>query len=334
MFFSVIMPMYNVEPYLRQCIDSVLAQSFKDFELILVDDGSPDNCPVIADEYAAKDERIKVIHKQNGGLVSARQAGIEIAAGKYVINIDSDDWIEPDYFEKAYDIINKHNPDIVCFAVNFVTDGNAQKTPEIVPTGFYDREKIESEIIPNMLLTENMKHMHYYVWGKAFRKELIYPCQMAVDTRIAMGEDVSCLMPAYLSAQSVYISDAAIYDCRCHNSSMSRKFNGKHFEQIKLGIDLLKSKIPAAPPVFKTEIERYGAFMGFVLIATAAEFGGKGIADQINKLWCDEFTECAQNAQFSDITAKSKIAVNLLKKGKVKSAYRFLRLCAVLKGKV
>ena len=91
MLFSVIVPIYNIEKYLKRCIDSVLAQSFGDFELILVDDGSPDNCPAICDEYAAKDERIKVIHKENGGLVSARQEGIKIASGDYVFHLDGDD---------------------------------------------------------------------------------------------------------------------------------------------------------------------------------------------------------------------------------------------------
>ena len=106
MVFSVIVPIYNIEKYLTRCIDSVLAQTFSDYELILVDDGSPDNCPVICDEYAAKDARIKVIHKQNGGLVSARQAGIRIACGDYVFHLDGDDAILPDALESAYEIIN------------------------------------------------------------------------------------------------------------------------------------------------------------------------------------------------------------------------------------
>lgn len=92
MKFSIIIPVYKVELYLRQCINSVLNQSYKDFELILVDDGSPDNCPVICDEYASRDIRVKVIHKSNGGLSDARNAGLDIAKGEYVLFLDSDDW--------------------------------------------------------------------------------------------------------------------------------------------------------------------------------------------------------------------------------------------------
>ena len=97
---SVIVPVYKVEPYLARCIDSILAQTFTDFELILIDDGSPDNCGRICDEYSQKNNRIQVIHKENGGLSSARNAGMEICKGDYIYFIDSDDWIEPDMYEK------------------------------------------------------------------------------------------------------------------------------------------------------------------------------------------------------------------------------------------
>lgn len=109
---SIIVPIYNVERYIHRCIESILNQNFCDFELILVNDGSPDQCGDICDEYALKDNRIKVIHKNNGGLSSARNAGIDIAKGKYIGFIDSDDWIEPDMYEILYQNIKKYNADI------------------------------------------------------------------------------------------------------------------------------------------------------------------------------------------------------------------------------
>lgn len=102
-FFSVIIPVYKVEAYLHQCVNSVLAQDFEDFEIILVDDGSPDNCPRICDEYAAKDHRVKVIHKKNGGLSDARNYGIEVAEGEYILFLDSDDyWNDVTFFSELY----------------------------------------------------------------------------------------------------------------------------------------------------------------------------------------------------------------------------------------
>lgn len=115
MFFSIIIPVYNVERYLRECVDSILNQTFVDFELILVDDGSKDASGDICDSYATKDDRVKVIHKENGGQSTARNAGTEIATGKYVIYIDSDDFIsDPDFLK---DIHNKaqHDADIICY---------------------------------------------------------------------------------------------------------------------------------------------------------------------------------------------------------------------------
>ena len=124
MFFSVIVPVYNVEKYLSDCIESVLTQTFSDFELILVDDGSLDSCPVICDDYKEKDNRIKVIHKSNGGLASARRAGIKVAEGDYVFNLDSDDLIVNDVLECAYKIIKDTNCEIVSFSYKWVKNGD------------------------------------------------------------------------------------------------------------------------------------------------------------------------------------------------------------------
>lgn len=110
---SIIVPIYNVEKYLLRCIESVLSQDYTDFELILVDDGSPDRCPQICDEYAKRDSRIKVIHKKNGGLVSARQAGFLLAKGKYILHLDSDDWLMPHAITTLYNYAEQGDYDIV-----------------------------------------------------------------------------------------------------------------------------------------------------------------------------------------------------------------------------
>ncbi|MBR2339971.1 MAG: glycosyltransferase [Clostridia bacterium] len=109
---SVIVPVYNVEKYLRKCVDSIIAQTYKNLEIILVDDGSPDNCGAICDEYEEKDGRIKVIHKENGGLSSARNAGLDIASGEYIGFIDSDDFISPRMYERLYDAIKRAGADL------------------------------------------------------------------------------------------------------------------------------------------------------------------------------------------------------------------------------
>lgn len=105
---SIIVPVYNVEKYLEQCIDSILTQTFEDFELILVDDGSPDKCPEICDEYAQKDDRVRVIHKENGGVSSARNAGMKLACGEYILFCDSDDYVSPLWCELMLNAARSH----------------------------------------------------------------------------------------------------------------------------------------------------------------------------------------------------------------------------------
>ena len=103
MLFSIIVPVYKVEDYIEKCIDSILLQSYTDFELILIDDGSPDKCPLICDQYKERDSRVKVIHKQNGGLSSARNAGLKVAKGEYILFLDSDDFfISGNVLEKKH----------------------------------------------------------------------------------------------------------------------------------------------------------------------------------------------------------------------------------------
>ncbi|MBQ8729868.1 MAG: glycosyltransferase, partial [Lachnospiraceae bacterium] len=117
---SIIVPVYKVEPYIHKCVDSILYQTFTDFELILVDDGSPDNCGKICDEYAQKDEHVRVIHKKNGGLSDARNFGLEVAVGEYISFIDSDDWVDKNIYTESLDYMKKNDLDIVCFDVTEV----------------------------------------------------------------------------------------------------------------------------------------------------------------------------------------------------------------------
>lgn len=121
---SVIVPVYNVEKYLSKCIDSILAQTYKNLEIILVDDGSPDNCPKICDEYAKKDNRIKVIHKENGGLSAARNVALDIAKGEYIGFVDSDDFIAEDMYEVLYNLAEKYNAEISSVSFYKVIENN------------------------------------------------------------------------------------------------------------------------------------------------------------------------------------------------------------------
>ena len=169
---SIIVPVYNVEKYLSRCVDSILAQTFRDFELILVDDGSTDNSAEICNKYAAKDSRIKVIHKENGGQSSARNNGLEIAIGKYIGFVDSDDWISTDCFEYLYTLIEKFNADAVSADFVFAYENK----PVAFQKDKNPKEKIiagADEILCYYLKQDKMHGKNdFAVWGKLFKREL------------------------------------------------------------------------------------------------------------------------------------------------------------------
>ena len=333
MFFSVIVPVYNVERYLTDCINSVLNQNFSDFELILVDDGSPDGCPKICDEYRDKDARIKVIHKPNGGLASARRAGIKIAKGDYVFNLDSDDLIENDTLECAHRIIMDTNCEMVSFSYRWVKDGGTVNiTNDCLDEGLYDGEKIKKYIYPKLLMDKNMNHVSYYLSGKAIKRELLMPCQLAVNEKISLGEDFCCVLPCYLKVESVYISKKAAYLYTVREDSLSKEFNSRQiflvqdviFEIVKNDVDKLTD--------FDEQICRYSCFMCFAILAAAAEGNHFKYMNEIaDNMEHSIHKALIDRAKFENITPKSAIAVFLIKKRFYCAAFCFLNLCKNIK---
>lgn len=171
---SVIVPIYNVEKYLARCVVSIVNQTYKNLEIILVDDGSPDRCPQMCDDYAEKDSRIKVVHKKNGGLSDARNAGMAVATGEYISFIDSDDYVSDDFFECLLDVMNKENSDIAeCSVVKFYEDNRFDEISDDLSVKTYDTQDAMSALI-----AENPFHQH--VWNKLYKTELVKDIPYAV----------------------------------------------------------------------------------------------------------------------------------------------------------
>ncbi len=330
MLFSVIVPIYNVEDYLEACIKSVLNQTFGDFELILVDDGSPDRCPVICDEYAKKDSRIKVIHQKNSGLAGARQSGIKIACGDYVLNLDSDDEIEPDTLGCAQKIISDTKCDIISFAYQWIENAMCTNvTDDELDEGFYDRDGIEKHILPRVLMDENMKHTSYYLAGKIIRRKFLLPHQLSVNPNISLGEDLCCVVPCYLMAKSVYISKKTAYLYTKRSNSISKNFNTKQIYLIENVINEICNLDMEKPADFENQICRYSCFMCFAILAAAAEGNYfKSIKAIKHSILNSVHASKIKKAQFSDITPKSRVGIYLMKKGCFGSAFVFLNLCS------
>ena len=333
MLFSVIVPIYKIEKYIARCIDSVLAQSVADFELILVDDGSPDGCGGICDAYAAKDPRIKVIHKENGGLVSARQAGIRVASGAYIMNLDGDDALCPGALENARKIIADTQADIVSFSYRTYTDGVIGDVVEdVLEEGLYEKDRIQTQIFPKLLSDRNMRSLFYFSWGKAIKRDLALKHQLRVDTAISLGEDLSCMIPCYLEAQSVYMSKVPIYLYTVRNDSMSKEFKTGQIQQVERVLGYLQGLRENLPQDFQDQIARYSCFMCFVILAAAAEGNHFAAAKKLKSLILHSaHKEQIQKAQFDHITAKSRIAIFLMKRQRILTAFYFLFFCKEIK---
>lgn len=164
---SIIVPIYKVEPYLNKCVQSIVDQTYENLEIILVDDGSPDNCPAICDAWAAKDSRVKVIHKENGGLSDARNAGLAIAKGDYVAFVDSDDYIEPAFIADLHAALSRTGADIAECGVSYVDEsGNVLRHRPAAP----ERELDRIGALRKLVLEEGV---YQTVWNKLYRREMI-----------------------------------------------------------------------------------------------------------------------------------------------------------------
>ena len=235
---SIIVPIYNIASYLPTCLESILAQTYQNLEIILVDDGSTDNCAQICDTYAKKDSRIHVIHKENGGLVSARKAGMRASTGSLIAYVDGDDWIEPDMYERMYHRMFTEDVDIVMCG-RYEEVGNASK--EVyhgIDEGRYDKQALMQDVYPQMIVGEAFFEWCIFpgVWDKLFRRECVECFQLAVDEQITMGEDAACAYPALLHANSIYVMHECLYHYRQTTSSMVKRLQNyeKEREQFRI----------------------------------------------------------------------------------------------------
>lgn len=247
---SVIIPVYKVEEYLERCIESVLGQTLDDLEIILVDDGSPDNCPRICDQYAEKDRRVSVIHKKNGGLASARNAGMKNASGEYIFFLDSDDWLELDGLQYLYELGQKYQVDFVRYrAIRTGWPGMEENAPCIVEDiremegGIYNKNRILQEIYPRLLATSQLTFGPIVgVWGSLYKREFLKKNQLLFYEDIKFSEDLIFSSKVVLAAESFYYADQpAVYHYFYNKKSISKSFREGRWDSCKKTIELCEN---------------------------------------------------------------------------------------------
>lgn len=228
---SIIVPVYNIKDYIERCLYSICNQTYREIEIIVIDDGSTDESGQICDRHALKDSRIKVIHKHNEGLVVARKRGIQQASGEYIAYVDGDDWIEPNMIERLYKTLIENDVNIVMCG-RFEDTGDTHKAVyHGVSEGRYGKQELINKVYPNMIVNGSFFEWGIFpgLWDKLFKREIIEEYQMSVDDRLTMGEDAACVYPALLNANSIYVLHECLYHYRQTTTSMV-----KHNSDIEL----------------------------------------------------------------------------------------------------
>lgn len=232
---SVIVTVYNVEPYIRQCLESIVRQEYMNLEIILVDDGSTDGSSMVCDEYAGTDERIKVIHKSNAGVVQARKTGVQEASGKYVGYVDADDWIEPWAYRRLYEEIERWKADVAAAGRIEEFPGKSKVCKNKVAPGVY-KGNVLSDLYSRMIFSGIFFEFGLYptVWDKLFKRELLLENQMQVPDDILIGEDVACVYPCLLEAETICVVDDCFYHYRQREGSMLGTKDRKYYDRVSV----------------------------------------------------------------------------------------------------
>lgn len=235
---SIIVPIYNVEKYLKTCLDSIVSQTYENLEIILVDDGSPDKCPQICDEYAAKDQRVTVIHQKNGGISKAREAGIHAATGDYLMTVDGDDWLDPVTVEACVEATKEQNPDCVIFS--YVREYPEHSTVSHIldqSTSFFGR-KAEEHICRRLfgLIGDELRHPERLeslgsCCMKLYRHDVARKGRYFDTTEVGSSEDTLFNIYALFKCKNVIYIDEPFYHYRKMGNSITSTYRPKLSEQ-------------------------------------------------------------------------------------------------------
>lgn len=244
---SVIVPVYNVGSYIYQCINSIINQTYSNIEIVIVIDGSTDDSSLICHSLAKNDPRIKVIEQKNSGLVSARKKGLEESSGDYILNVDGDDWIDPNCVETLVNQVIINSVDIVVAGYFREFIGNLEVISQNIKPGVYSREEYSNNIYPELISMKKLfKHgISTFSWGKLFKRDILQNIQMAVPNEITIGEDTVVTYPAITASNSISIIKDPLYFYRQRANSMLKTADKPEQELLKIRkmIDFLKKQL-------------------------------------------------------------------------------------------
>ena len=249
---SIVVPIYNVENYLDKCINSIVNQTYSDLEIILVDDGSKDGSPVICDDWKEKDSRVIVIHKENGGLSSARNAGLDVATGEYIMFEDSDDWLEIDIVEKCVERIEKDDSDMVIFGYKKVDEEGKELGSFTFGNDTYSREELSEQLHQRIL------EMSFgYAWNKLYRLSVIKESGVKNDGSIIDREDLYFNLCLFKSLEKISFLNRVGYYYLQRGSSLLHNAN---LARLK-GVNVFSEKMNVVLSDYETKKELFNMIL-------------------------------------------------------------------------
>lgn len=315
---SIIVPIYNVEKYLERCLDSLINQTLKEIEIILIDDGSPDSCPIICDEYVKKDERIIVIHKKNAGLGMARNSGLEIAKGEYIAFVDSDDYVDYNYYEKLYNNAKENNSDFTLGGYKIIDEKlNIKSYNDIyLYKTVYIDDEIKENIFFNMLGISKKNNIGVSVWRAIYKREVLEKYKIKfVSEREYLSEDYIFHIDFVPKCKKISIVKGSYYNyCENNISSLTRKYRFDRFDVSKKLYEEVARRIKKIGCYEKLKLAINNAFIVNVRASIKQEkFNPKIEAkENIKKMCYDELTKKCINSGYEQ-SIKQRIFDTLIK---------------------
>ncbi|MDE7334056.1 MAG: glycosyltransferase [Lachnospiraceae bacterium] len=307
---SIIVPVYNTEKYLKRCVDTLTSQTYANLEILLVDDGSSDGSGKLCDQLALGDERIRVIHKENGGLVSAWKRGVDESTGEYISFVDSDDWVDSNMIEEMAACLAGNEKEII--ASDYVIErenGSRQYIWQKLPPGEYDRQAVEREVIPN-LLGQERRYITISRCMKLIARKLIEDNYKYSDPAIRLGEDTTIMLPVLIDCQRLVVMDhKAYYHYFYVTSSMIHKYDKGMYENImflrRITRSVLQDKFQGEKlPEMLEKADQEHIFMIFLALKNEARGNPEGYKKNILEI-CRE-KEVRKLCQYTKVETLEK----------------------------
>ena len=310
---SIIIPIYKVEDYLDRCMQSVLRQSYTNLEIIIVDDGSPDNCPAMCESYQKKDARIKVIHKENGGLSDARNAGIDIAQGQYIAFIDSDDWVSENYIQIMHQKMKEYQCDISI--IDTVESDGTRQSEKSYNAGRVSDKVYSAEEAMQVIFSQ--REFNTSAWGKLYKRELFLNKRF---TKGILYEDLDLIYQLFEMAEKICFSDDAKYYYFQRKDSIAHgSFDRKHMVLLDISQKILEYTDQKHPAIHDAAVARY-VFSNLLILSKIIQ--DKNYIEEQRTIRKDILQLGKQVYYNPDIERNQKIKVRILTLGL--GIYRYL----------